>query len=200
MKTENGFWEYGNLWRNGRDRDFVRYAATEPSPENKECDLCVDNSNNNSSKMADNNKKKPPEDAPEIKMVKPGLGQSISIQFLLLIITKQPSVKELSTDKPNTSKEKTLTNGLTNGSIFDKDRFNTEPKQHNQSKREAENGNDINDDKTKSARDGMRRGTFRRTEQFKHNIFSLACEHFNLILEIFSYGMQGKFMDSKRWL
>ena len=55
--TENGFWEYGNLWRNGGDRDFVRYAATEPSPANKECDLCGDNSNNNSSKMADNNKK-----------------------------------------------------------------------------------------------------------------------------------------------
>ena len=64
-------------------------------------------------------------------------------------------------------------------------------------------GNDVNIatvNKATSARDGMRRGTFRRTEQFKHNIFSLACEHFNLILEIFSYGMQGKFIDSKRWL
>ena len=133
-------------------------------------------------------------------MVKSDPGQSISIQFLLLIITKQPSVKELSTAKPNTSKEKTLTHDLKKGSIFDKDHFNTKPKQHNQSKREAENGNYINDDKATSARDGMRRVTFRRTEQFKHNIFSLAYEHFNLILEIFSYGMQGKFIDSKRWL
>ena len=135
--TENGFWEYGNLWRNGRDRDFVRYAATEPSPENKECDLCVDNSNNNSSKMADNNKKKPPEDAPEIKMVVPNPGQSIPIQFLLLIITKVPSVKELSTDKPNTPQEKTLKNDSKKGSIFGKDHFNTKQKPHNQSKREA---------------------------------------------------------------
>ena len=197
--TENGFWEYGNLWRNGGDRDFVRYAATEPSPENKECDLCVDNSNNNSSKMADNNKKKPPEDAPEINMVLPNPGQSIPIQFLLLIITKIPSVQELSTDKPNASQEKTFKNDSKKGSIFDKDHFNTKPKPHNQSKREAENGNDINDDTDRTTRDGMTRVTFRRTERFKHNIFSLAYNHFNLILEIFSYGMQ-KFMNSKRWL
>ena len=57
MMTENGFWEYGNLWRNGGDRDFVRYAATEPSPANKECDLCGEISNNNSSKTADNKEK-----------------------------------------------------------------------------------------------------------------------------------------------
>ena len=102
--TENGFWEYGNLWRNGRDRDFVRYAATEPSPENKECDLCVDNSNNNSSKMADNNKKKPPEDAPEIKMVESISGRFLSIHFQILITADQLSLNEYPTDKSNTSK------------------------------------------------------------------------------------------------
>ena len=79
MMTENGFWEYGNLWRNGGDRDFVRYATTEASPANTECDLCGDNSNNNSSKMAENNKKKPPEDAPEFKMVQSDPGQPLSI-------------------------------------------------------------------------------------------------------------------------
>ena len=57
MIAENGFWKYGNLRRNGWDRDFVPYAATEPSPANKECDLCGDILNNNSSKMADNKKK-----------------------------------------------------------------------------------------------------------------------------------------------
>ena len=133
-------------------------------------------------------------------VVVPNPGQSISIQFLLLIITKIPSVKELSTAKPNTSQEKTLTNNSKKGSIFDKDHFNTKPKQHNQSKREAEDGNDINDDIARTARDGMTRVTFRRTERFKHNIFSLAYDHFNLILEIFSYRMQRKFIDSKRWL
>ena len=180
MITENGFWEYGNLWSNGGDRDFVRYAATEPSPENKECDLCVDYSYNNSSKMTDNNKKKPPEDAPEIKMVEPDPGYSLSFQILLLIITRQPSEKELSTANFNTSKEKALTNDFMKGSIFDEVHFNTGPKQHNQSKREAENGNDINDDNAKAARDGMRRVTFRRTERFKHNIFSLKYDHFLL--------------------
>ena len=94
MMTENGFWECGNLLRNGGGRDFVRYATTEPSPANTECDLCGDNSNNNSSTMADKKNKKPPEDAPEIKMVNPGLGHSISIQSLFLIITKQSSVKK----------------------------------------------------------------------------------------------------------
>ena len=123
--------------------------------------------------MADNNKKKPPEDAPEIKMVKPNPGQSISIQFLLLIITKIPSVQELSTDKPNASQEKTLKNDSKKGSIFDKDHFNTKQKPHNQSKREAENGNDISDDTDRTTRDGMTGVTFRRTERFKHNFVNL---------------------------
>ena len=70
MMTENGFWKYGNLWRNGGDRDFVRYAATEPSPANKECDLCGEISIKNSSKMADNKERNPRNDAPEINMVK----------------------------------------------------------------------------------------------------------------------------------
>ena len=179
--TENGFWEYGNLWRNGRDRDFVRYAATEPSPENKECDLCVDNSNNNSSKMADNNKKKPPEDAPEIKMVQSDPGQPLSIQFQLLIITKQFSVNELPTSKFNTSKEKTSTNDLNENSIFDEDRFNTKPKQHHHSNREADNGNCVNDDKARTARDGTTQVTFRGTERFKHIIFSLTYDAIILI-------------------
>ena len=80
--TENGFWEYGNLWRNGGDRDFVRYAATEPSPANKECDLCGEISNNNSSKMADNKEKPPRNDAPEINVVK-SLGRVLSKQFVI---------------------------------------------------------------------------------------------------------------------
>ena len=108
----------------------------------------------------------------EKMLVQSNPGQPLSIQFLLLIITKVPSVKELSTDKPNTPQEKTLKNDSKKGSIFDKDHFNTKPKQHNQSKREAENGNDINDDTARTARDGMTRVTFRRTERFKHNIFS----------------------------
>ena len=91
---------------------------------------------------------------------------------------KTPSEKELSTANFNTSKEKALTNDFMKGSIFDEVHFNTGPKQHNQSKREAENGNDINDDNAKAARDGMRRVTFRRTERFKHNIFSLKYDHF----------------------
>ena len=114
-------------------------------------------------------------------MVQSNPGQPLSIQFLLLIITKQPSVNELSTANFNTSKEKTLTNDLKKGSIFDEVHFNTKPKQHNQSKREAENGNDINDDKARTARDGMTRVTFRGTERFKHIIFSLAYDAIILI-------------------
>ena len=170
--TENGFWKYGNLWRNGGDRDFVRYAATEPSPENKECDLCVDNSNNNSSKMADNNKKKPPEDAPEIKMVVSDPGQPLSIQFQILITTKQSSVNELSNATFNTSKEKTSTNDLNENPIFDEDRFNIKPKQHNHSNRETANGNCVNDDKARTERDSMTQFTSRKTERFKHIICS----------------------------
>ena len=92
--TENGFWEYGNLWRNGGDRDFVRYAATEPSPANKECDLCGDNSNNNSSKMADNKKKNPRNDAPEIFMDKSVVGflNVISAPYYLLMIKLQMKI------------------------------------------------------------------------------------------------------------
>ena len=69
--TENGFWEYGNLWRNGGDRDFVRYPATEPSPANKECGLCGEISNNNSTKMADNKEKNRRNDESEILRTNP---------------------------------------------------------------------------------------------------------------------------------
>ena len=102
--TENGFWDYGNLWRNGGDRDFVRYATTEPSPANTECDLCGDDSNNNSSVMADEKNKKPPEDAPEIKMVESNPGRSHSIRFQILIPTNRFSVNEYITNNSNTSK------------------------------------------------------------------------------------------------
>ena len=129
----------------------------------------------------------------KVNVVQSNPGQPLSIQFLLLIITKQPSVNELSTAKPNTSKEKTLTNVLKKSSIFDEDCFNTKPKQHNHSNRETENGNYVNDDKARTARDGMTRVTFRGTERFKHIIFSLTYGHFNLIFEIFSYRMQEKF-------
>ena len=66
--TENRFWKYGNLWRNGGDREH----------ENTEFDLCGGNSTNKSSTMADAKKKKPPEDAPEIKMVKSIPGRLLS--------------------------------------------------------------------------------------------------------------------------
>ena len=131
--------------------------------------------------MANNNKKTPPEDAPEIKMVQSDPGQPLSIQFQLLIITKQFSVNELPTAKFNTSKEKTSTNDLNENSIFDEDRFNTKPKQHNHSNREAENGNYVNDDKARTARDGMTQVTFRGTEGFKHTIFSLTYDAIILI-------------------
>ena len=170
MMTENGFWKYGNLWRNVGDREFARYATTEPSPSSTECDICGDNSNNNSSKMAYKRKKKPPEDAPEIKMVQSDPGQPLLIQFQLLIITKQFSVNELPTAKFNTSKEKTSTNDLNENSIFDEDRFNTKPKQHHHSNREADNGNCVNDDKARTARDGMTQNTFREIERFKYGL------------------------------
>ena len=54
MIPENGFWKYGNSLRNGGDRDFVRYAPTEPSLANKECDICGEISNNISTKMVCN--------------------------------------------------------------------------------------------------------------------------------------------------
>ena len=138
-------------------------------------------------------RKKPPEDAPEIKMVVSDPGQPLSIQFQILITTKQSSVNGLSNATFNTSKEKNSTNDLNENSIFDEDRFNTKPKQHNHSNRETANGNCLNGDKARTARDSMTQFTSRKTERFKHIIFSLTYDHFNLIYEIFSYRMQEKF-------
>ena len=161
--TENGFWEYGNLWRNGGDRYFVRYATTEPSPANTECDLCGDNSNNNSSTMADEKKKKPPEDAPEIKMVESNPGQLHSIQFQILITAKQLSLKEYPTAKPNTSNEKAPTNDLNKSSMFANNLFDTKQNQ-NHRKKEACNGNCVqNDDNASKGRDGIAQFTFRES-------------------------------------
>ena len=117
MTTENGIWKYGDLWRNGGDRDFVRYAATEPSPANKECDLCVEISNNNSSKMADNKKKTPRNDAPEIKMVK-SPGRLLSKQFQILITANHLSLDEYLTAKFNTSYNNAQRNDSIKSSIF----------------------------------------------------------------------------------
>ena len=70
MITENGFWKYGSLWRNGGDRDFVRYAATESSPAKKVCDLYGEISNNNSPKIANNKEKNLQNQKPEFYMDK----------------------------------------------------------------------------------------------------------------------------------
>ena len=99
-------------------------------------------------------------------------GQPLSIQFQILITTKQSSVNELSNATFNTSKEKTSTNDLNENSIFDEDRFNTKPKQHNHSNRETANGNCVNDDKARTERDSMTQFTSRKTERFKHIICS----------------------------
>ena len=131
--------------------------------------------------MADEKKKKPPEDEPEIKMVQSDPGQPLSIQFQLLIITKQFSVNKLPTGKFNTSEVKTSPNDLNENSIFDEDRFNTKPKQHNHSNREEENRNCVNYDIARTARDGTTQVTFRGTERFKHIIFSLTYDAIILI-------------------
>ena len=125
-------------------------------------------------------------------MVESNPGRSHSIQFQILIITKQFSVNELPTAKFNTSKEKTSTNDLNENSIFDEDRFNTKPKQHNHSDREEENRNCVNDDKARTARDGMTRVTFRGTERFKHIIFSLTYDAIILIWSSKSFCIECK--------
>ena len=99
-------------------------------------------------------------------------GQSLSIQFQILITTKQSSVNELSNATFNTSKETNSTNDLIENSIFDEDRFNTKPKQHTHDNREAANGNCVNDDKARTERDSMIQFTARKTERFKHIICS----------------------------
>lgn len=65
-------------------------------------------------------------------------------------------MNELFTAKPNTSKEKTLTNDLKKSSLSDEDCFNTKAKQHNHSNREAENGNYVNDDKARTTREELK--------------------------------------------
>ena len=100
--TENGFWKYGNLWRNGGDRDYIRYAATEPSPANKECDLCGDISNNNSSKMVDDKKNPSRNVAPEVKMAR-SLGRMPSKQFWIPTSANHNSLDEYLADKCHTS-------------------------------------------------------------------------------------------------
>ena len=117
MITENGFWKYGNLWDKEEDRDFVRYAATEPSPANKKCDLCEDISNNNSSKMADNKKKNPLNDAPEINMVK-SFGRVPSKQFVIPTSANHNSLDEYLTDKFNTSNENATRNDSNKSYVF----------------------------------------------------------------------------------
>ena len=99
-------------------------------------------------------------------------GQPLSIHFQILITTKQFSVNELYNVKFNTSNEKTSTNDLNESSIFDEDRFNTKPKQHHHSNRETDNGNCVNDDKARTARDSMTQFTSHKTKRFKHIIFS----------------------------
>ena len=145
--TENGFWEYSNLWRNGGDRDFVRYAATEPSPENKECDLCVDNSNNNSSKMADNKKKNSRNDAPEIKMVK-SLGRVLSKQFVIPTIANDKSLDEDLTNNFNTSYKNAKTIDSIKRSLFSDNLNNTKAIQIQSKEDDVDtyNGNDVQDD------------------------------------------------------
>ena len=101
-------------------------------------------------------------------------------------------MNELPTVEFYTSKEKTSTNDLNENSIFDEDRFNTKPKQHNHSNREAENGNCVNDDKARTARDGMTQVTFRGTERFKHIIFSLTYDAIILIWSSKSFCIECK--------
>ena len=105
-------------------------------------------------------------------MVQSDPGQPLSIQFQILITTKQSSGNELSNATFNMSKEKTSTNDLNENSIFEEDRFNTKPKQHHHSNRETDNGNCVNDDKARTARDSMTQFTSRKTERFEHIICS----------------------------
>ena len=155
-----GIWQF---MENGGDRDFVRYATTEPSPANTECDLCGDNSNNNSSTMADKKKKKPPEDAPEIKMVKSNPGQLHSIQFQILITADQRSLNEYPTNKSNTPNENATRNDSDKDSVFANNLIDTKQNQHHR-KKEASNGNWVqNDDNTSKGRDGIAQFTFRET-------------------------------------
>ena len=156
MLTEIGFGKYGNLLRNGGDGDFVRQAAAEPSPGNKECDLCGEISNNNSTKMADKKEKNRRNDAPEIIMDNPVVEFFLSNSWLLTIANDRSVDEDLTKD----SNKKTITNVSIKTSLFANNLHNTDPShtQRKEHEKDTRSGYDEHDDRYASVRsDGIRR-------------------------------------------